>query len=100
MYCANEKPRRRSPAVVELMARPPGFAAAPVRRMKAVLTSCGAGVGDDARDRAMRQNAALMQHHEIVAGHDLVEQMRGPEHADAVLGDELADVARGCRRGP
>ena len=61
--------------------------------MKAELTSLRAGVGDDARDLAMRQHPALMQHHEVVARHDLVEQMRGPEHADALLGDELADMA-------
>ena len=33
-----------------------------------------------------------MQDHEVVAGNDLVEQMRGPEHADALLGNELPDV--------
>ena len=48
----------------------------------------------------MRQHLALMQHHEIVAQADLVEQMRGPEHADALLGDELPDVAREYRRAP
>ena len=68
--------------------------------MKAELTLCGSGVGDDARDLAMRKHPALMQHHEVVARHDLVEQMGGPEHADALLGDELPDVARECRRGP
>ena len=75
-------------------------AAAPVRRMNAELMSCGSGLGDDARDLAVRQHAALMQNHEVIAGHDLVEQMRRPEHADALLGDQLPDVARGCRRGP
>ena len=34
-----------------------------------------------------------MQDDEIVAWRDLVEQMRRPEHADALLGDELADMA-------
>ena len=40
----------------------------------------------------MRQHAALMQHDEVIARHDLVEQMRRPEYADALFGDELADV--------
>ena len=68
--------------------------------MNAVLTSVGSGRGDDVRDLAMRQHAPLMQHHEVVARRDLVEQMRRPEHADALLGDQLADVAQECRRAP
>ena len=59
----------------------------------------GAGVGDEPRDRAVRQHPPLMQHHEVVAGHDLVEQMRGPQHADALLGDELPDVAEDIGAG-
>ena len=27
----------------------------------------GSGVGDDARDRAVRKHPALMQHHEVIA---------------------------------
>jgi hypothetical protein len=33
----------------------------------------GSGVSDDMRNRAMRQHSPLMQNHEVVAGHDLVE---------------------------
>ena len=40
----------------------------------------------------MGKHPALMQDHEVVAGHDFVEQMGGPEHADALLGDQLPDV--------
>src|SRR5436190_2783236 len=52
----------------------------------------GSGVGDDLSDLAMGKYPALMQDHEIVAGQDFVEQMSGPEHADALLGDQLSDV--------
>src|ERR1700748_596750 len=45
------------------------------------------------RPLAMREDLALMQDDEIVARLDLVEQMRRPEHADALFGDELADMA-------
>src|SRR6266481_5125093 len=41
----------------------------------------------------MRENLALMQYHEVIAGDDLVEQMGGPQHADALFGDQLADMA-------
>jgi len=33
----------------------------------------GTGVGDDARDLAVGEHAALMQDHEVIAGHYLVE---------------------------
>ena len=62
--------------------------------MNAVLTSIGSGRGDDVRDFAMSQHASLMQHHEVIVGRDFVEQMRRPEHADALLGDQLAHVAQ------
>src|SRR5712664_1816056 len=41
----------------------------------------------------MRENPALMQYHEVIAGDDLVEQMGGPQHADALFGDQPADMA-------
>src|SRR5216683_2029748 len=41
----------------------------------------------------MRENPALVQYHEVIAGDDLVEQMGGPQHADALFGDQLADMA-------
>ena len=40
-----------------------------------------------------------MQHYEVIARHDLVEQMRCPEDADALLANQTADVAED-RRGP
>ena len=61
--------------------------------MKAECRSSRLGLGDDARDLTVCENPALMQHHEIVAGHDLVEQMRGPQHADALLGDQPPHMA-------
>ena len=66
---------------------------APVRRMKAELTSCAPASLRTSRHLAARQHLALMQDDEIVARGDLVEQMRRPEHADALFGDELADMA-------
>ena len=68
--------------------------------MKAELTSCAPASARTLRHLAVREDAALMQDDEIVARHDLVEQMRCPEHADALFGDELPDMARGCRRAP
>src|ERR1700759_1543929 len=44
------------------------------------------------RSLAMREDLALMQDDEIVARLDLVEQMRRPQHADALFGDELPDT--------
>ena len=53
-------------------------------------------VGDDARDRAARENPALVQHHEVIAGDDLVEQMGGPQYADVLLGHQPpVDLAGG-----
>ena len=59
----------------------------------------GAGFSDDARNRAVREHASLMQHYEIVAGLDLVEQMRRPEHADALLRHQLANVVENIGAG-
>ena len=61
--------------------------------MKAELTSCAPVSAKDARHLAAREDLALMQDDEIVARHDLVEQMRRPQHADALFGDELPDMA-------
>ena len=36
------------------------------------------GLRDDARDLTLCENSALVQNYEIVAGYDLIEQMRGP----------------------
>src|SRR5258708_19862772 len=41
----------------------------------------------------MRENPTLVQYYEVIAGDDLVEQMGGPQHADALFGDQLADMA-------
>ena len=43
--------------------------------------------------RTMRKNAALMQHHDIVVLHDFIDEVRGPEHRDAVL-DQPAHVGK------
>ena len=51
-----------------------------------------AGVGDDPRDFALGQDPALMQDDEIIVRPDLVEQMRRPQHAYSLFGNELADV--------
>ena len=40
-----------------------------------------------------------MQDDEIIARDDLVEQMRGPQHADALLGDKLADMGEDVGAG-
>ena len=39
-------------------------------------------------DRALRQHAALVQHHDVVVVSGFVDQMRRPEHADALRGRE------------
>jgi hypothetical protein len=56
-----------------------------------------AGVAEDIAHGAAREHAALMQDDEIVAGGNLVEQMRRPQHADTLLGDELPDVGQDVR---
>jgi len=38
-----------------------------------------------------------MQYDEIVARNDFVEQMRSPEYADTLLGNELPDVTEDVR---
>ena len=67
---------------------------APVRRIKAELTSCASGFFENPCDLTARQNATLMQDDEVVARNDFVEQMSGPQHANALFGDELADMAK------
>src|SRR6202040_3929861 len=56
---------------------------------------------NDARDFTFCENSALVQYNEIVARHDLVEQVRGPKHADALLDDQIPYMAEnlGSRRG-
>jgi hypothetical protein len=44
------------------------------------------GLRDNAFDQTACENPALMQNYQVVAGYDLVEQMRSPQHADALLG--------------
>src|SRR3954464_8792119 len=46
------------------------------------------GLRDNTRDQAACENPALMQNHEVVAGTDLVKQMRSPQHANALLGHQ------------
>jgi len=36
------------------------------------------GLRDDAHDLTFCENSPLVQNYEIVAGHDFIEQMRGP----------------------
>ena len=92
VYSASEKPRWRvGDGRGAHGAALPGRA--PVRRMKAELTSCAPASARTCAHLAAGQHAALVQDHEIVARHDLVEQMRGPQHADALLGHELPDMA-------
>ena len=59
----------------------------------------GPGFGDDARDRAVSQYAPLMQDHEVIARRNLIEQMGRPKHADALPGDQLADVTQDVAAG-
>ncbi len=59
----------------------------------------GSGVSNDIPDWAMRKDPALMQDHEVIAGHDLVEQMRCPKYADALLRNQLADVVEDVGAG-
>ena len=40
----------------------------------------------------MREHAALVQHHHVVAGAGFVDEMRRPEHADALLHRQPANV--------
>jgi hypothetical protein len=49
---------------------------------------------------AVAEHAALMQHDHLVGIGGLVDQMRRPQHADALLGDEAAHVPEdvGARR--
>src|SRR6266699_6063719 len=49
-------------------------------------------IGNDAPGLALRQHPALMQNNEVVAECDLVEQVRGPQYADALLGNQLPDM--------
>ena len=35
-----------------------------------------------------------MQHHEVIAGYDLVEQMGRPQHADVLFGHQLPDMVK------
>src|SRR4051812_17560599 len=46
------------------------------------------GLRDNALNRTACKNPALVQNHQVVAGYDLVEQMRSPQHADTLLGDQ------------
>ena len=48
---------------------------------------------NDARDVTFCENSALIQYNEIVARHDLVEQVRGPKHADALLDNQSSYMA-------
>ena len=45
-----------------------------------------------ARDRAMRENAALMQHDDIIVVRNFVDEMRGPQHGDT-LSNHFVHVA-------
>ena len=58
-----------------------------------------AGFSDNPRDLALGQYPALMQHDEIIARADLVEQMRRPQHAYSLFGNELADVVEDIGAG-
>src|SRR6185436_7670336 len=51
-----------------------------------------ASIGDHPRHLALGQHPALMQDDEIIVRTDLVEQMRRPQHAYSLFGNELADV--------
>ena len=53
----------------------------------------GFGFGDDKRRLAFRENSSLVQNDEVIARFDLVEKVRGPQHADALLNDELPHMA-------
>ena len=52
------------------------------------------GVRNDIGYLALRQDPALMQDDEFIVWFDLVEQMRGPQHAYALLADEFLDVGK------
>ena len=41
----------------------------------------------------MRQNPSLVQHDDIIVVSDLVDEMRGPQHRDAVFDDQSAHMA-------
>ena len=43
------------------------------------------------RHRPGEAHASLVQQHDLVVGGDLVDQVRRPQHADAVFADEPAD---------
>ena len=48
---------------------------------------------NDRGDIAVCKNSALVQNDEVVARFDLVEKVRGPQHAYALLDDEPLHVA-------
>src|SRR6516162_3044200 len=58
-----------------------------------------AGLFDDVRDLTLRQNPALMQNDKVVARLNLIEKMRGPQHADALLGDEAPNMRKDLGSG-
>src|SRR6185437_5613168 len=51
------------------------------------------GFAEDLRHFAAGEHAALVQDDEIVARHDLVEQVRSPQHTDSLVRDELPHMA-------
>ncbi len=64
--------------------------APPVSRVKAAPIEFGAGRRDDRVGAVVGEHAPLVQHDDLVVGTDLVDEMRGPQHADAILRHEAA----------
>src|SRR2546421_11750389 len=58
-----------------------------------------ARAGSDLGGGAVIENLALMQDDDIVAGLDLVDQMRCPKHANALARDKAPDMLEDVRAG-
>jgi hypothetical protein len=48
---------------------------------------------DEIAGNSLGEHAAAMQDYEIIAGLDLVDQVRCPQNADIFLGDELPHIS-------
>src|ERR1700704_1918803 len=58
-----------------------------------------ARAGTDLGGSAVIENLALVQDDDIVAGFDLVDQMRCPKHADALARDKAPHMLENIRAG-
>ena len=68
--------------------------------LKAAAYRRRAGRGEKFGHSTGEQDAPLVQQHEAVVGRDLVDEVRRPQHAEALLGDEAAhDLHDALARG-